>query len=157
MGLLSKEIYEADQEFGRWLQKEHPDTYYGYQAWAQVVVDWMSASGPNIMPWILNKEYRMHRQVKWATKWAQEIATPWAEEMSYRMGQSTKGNRTGALLMSVGMPISNAIGKIQRWFGKSDKPAGVFTAITLVSIFSLLRVIVYLGKLLESKYKEQLA
>jgi hypothetical protein len=156
IGFLSEDIYKADQEFGARLVETHPDIYNGYRAWAEIVVDWMEARGPNMMLWIRDKELRMHKQVKWSTEWAKQIAEPWAEEMAYRMGTRDKGNNIGKALMAVGVPISKVVGVWNRWVGPSKKPAGFIKGLMLIAVFCLLKGIVITGKLLEQKQcKEQ--
>lgn len=142
LGLLSKEIFEADQAFGAELVKTRPDIYNGYRAWAEIVVDWMSGKGPQMMFWIKDPEARKQAQMSWATNWAKEIATPWAEWMA------TRNNKTGAALMAIGAPISKVVGVWQRWFGPSKKPAGFIKGLLLIKVFIVLRAIVALGKLL---------
>ena len=143
LGYLSKEIYELDQEFGQLLVEKSPDTYYGYIAWAQTVVDWMEGNGPQCMFWIRDSEERKQAQVYLSTKWAREIATPWASHMAYLMGNENEKNVTGRVLMSVGKPICKVIGVWQRWFGKSDQPTGLFKGFLLWGIFAILRFIVW--------------
>jgi hypothetical protein len=118
----------------------------------------MSAKGPNVMPWVLDNEMRMHKLVKWSTKWAQEIATPWAEEIAYRAGYATQGNAVGKVLMAIGVPISKTVGIWQRVFGPSKKPAGMIKGMALVAIFAVLKGIVVIGNAVTKKrLKEQLA
>lgn len=156
LGFLPKDIYEADQAFGAKLLEEYPDIYNGYRAWAEIVVDWMQASGPNMMFWIRDNEYRMHRQVKWSTEWAKQIAEPWAEEMAYRMGTRETGNNIGKALMLIGIPISKVVGVWQRVVGPSKKPAGLIKGSMLVAVFCLLKAIVTVGNILKvKKSKEQ--
>jgi hypothetical protein len=143
LGYLSKEIYELDQEFGQLLVEKSPDTYYGYIAWAQTVVDWMEGNGPQCMFWIRDSEERKKAQVYLSTKWAREIATPWASHMAYLMGDENEKNVTGRVLMTVGKPICKVIGVWQRWFGKSDQPTGLFKGFLLWGIFAILRFIVW--------------
>lgn len=142
LGMLPKEIYEADQAFGAQLVKERPDIYNGYRAWAEIVVDWMSGEGPQMMLWIRDLEERRQAQIAWSTRWAKEIATPWAEWMF------DGKNKTGLALMAIGAPISKAVGLWQRWFGPSKKPAGFIKGLALIKIFVLLRAVVAIGKLL---------
>lgn len=143
LGYLPKEIYELDQEFGKILVEKSPDTYYGYIAWAQTVVDWMEGNGPQCMFWIRDPEKRKQAQVYLSTKWAREIATPWASHMAYLMGNENEKNAAGRVLMAVGKPICKVIGVWQRWFGKSEKPTGLFKGFLLWGIFAILRFIVW--------------
>ena len=146
IGLLPKDIFEADQAFGNLLKIKQPDVYNGYIAWAQIVVDWLSGKGPKMMPWMSDKEFSIAIQ-KWSTSWAENIATPWAEYMAYKMGIKKDINKTGFVLMMVGIPISKAVGVRQRIFGKNNKPAGFGKGLILIGIFMLLNVIVEIGKL----------
>jgi len=146
IGLLPKDIFEADQAFGNILKVKHPDVYNGYIAWAQIVVDWMSGKGPKMMPWMSDKEFSIAAQ-NWSTSWAENIATPWAEYMAYKMGLKQEINKTGFVLMMVGIPISKAVGVWQRVFGKSKKPTGFGKGLMLIGIFILLKAIVETGKL----------
>jgi len=150
LGLMSKEIYEADQAFGADLVKSHPDIYNGYRAWAEIVVDWMDGNGPNMMPW-LSEPRRKQITQQWSTSWAQEIATPWAEEMAYQMGQREQGNSTGRAIMAVGTPICKAVGVWQRVVGPSSQPAGFGKGLMLIPVFVALKTVAVLGKLFRQK------
>ena len=111
LGYLPHEIYEADQKFGEWMRKNDPYAYYGYIKWASVVVDWMTADGPQCMFWIKDKKIRGEKQKNLAIKWARRIATPWAQHMAYRMGTLPQDNFAGKMIMQSGMFISRIIGK----------------------------------------------
>jgi hypothetical protein len=150
LGLMSKEIYEADQAFGADLVKSHPDIYNGYRAWAEIVVDWMDGNGPNMMPW-LSEQRRREITQQWSTSWAQEIATPWAEEMAYQMGRRESGNATGKAIMAVGTPICKVVGVWQRVIGPSKHPAGFGKGLMLIPVFVALKTVAGLGKLFTRK------
>lgn len=150
VGLLPKDVFEADQAFGELLKVNNPDVYNGYIAWAQIVVDWMSGKGPKMMPWMSDEEFSKAAQ-KWSTSWAETIATPWADYMAYKMGLKQTINKTGFVLMMVGIPISKAVGVWQRVFGKSTKPTGFGKGLMLIAIFVLLKTIVEIGKLFGQK------
>lgn len=143
LGLLPKEIYEADQEFGVWLATNHPDVFNGYRAWADVCVLWMSGNGPNILPWIRDEAKRHEIMKNWSITWAQNVATPWANQIAGRK------SITGAFLMAAGLPICKAVGMWQRVFGKSTKPAGFFTSVSIVAMIGLFKLVVDLGRLVE--------
>jgi hypothetical protein len=151
IGMLDKDVYIADQEFGQWLNDNHPDVYNGYIAWAQIVVDWMDGNGPAVNFWVKDKTEQQLKLAAWATRWSKEIATPWAEWMAHKMGIKEQTNYTGLVLMSIGAPISKVVGFVQRKIGKSNKPAGIFTGLALVGIFAILLGIVKVGKLFERK------
>ena len=150
LGLLAEEIYLADQAFGAKLVKTNPDIYNGYRAWAEIVVDWMKGNGPNMMPWLSEKRRREILQ-NWSTSWAKEIATPWAEEMAYKMGVKESGNITGKLITAAGIPICKVVGVWQRIFGSSKKPAGFGKGALLIPVFILFKLIVKFGRLIEDK------
>jgi len=150
LGLMSKDIYEADQAFGAKLVQTRPDIYNGYRAWAEIVVDWMDGHGPKMMPWMTDEEFSTAAR-KWSTTWAQDIATPWAEEMAHRVGRKQHGNLTGRMIMAAGIPICKAVGVWQRWFGAGKKPAGFGKGLMLIPVFVMFKVVAELGRLIERK------
>ena len=147
LGLMSKEIYLADQAFGVNLVQASPDIYNGYRAWAEIVVDWMDGRGPKMMPWMTDEEFSQSIK-KWSIKWAQDIATPWAEEMAYQMSESLLPNNTGKVIMAIGTPICKVVGVWQRVFGPSKRPAGFVKGAMLISVFVLLKLAAELGRLI---------
>jgi hypothetical protein len=150
LGLMSKEIYLADQAFGAQLIEKSPDIYNGYRAWAEIVVDWMDGKGPKMMPWMSDEKFAAAAK-KWSISWAVDIATPWAEEMAYQMGERLIDNSTGKAIMLVGTPICKVVGVWQRWFGPSKKPAGFGKGLMLIPVFVLLKIVAEIGKFLEKK------
>ena len=150
LGLMSKQIYQADQEFGSGLVKTRPDIYNGYRAWAEIVVDWMDGSGPKMMPWMTDEEFSIVAK-RWSTAWAVDIATPWAEEMAYKMGKKESGSLTGRMITAAGIPICKAVGVWQRVVGPSKKPAGFSKGLLLIPVFIVFKLVTELGRLIESK------
>ena len=150
LGLMSTDIYLADQAFGAELLRTRPDIYNGYRAWAEIVVDWMSGQGPKMMPWMSDEQFG-HAAQRWSTSWAQDIATPWAEHMAYKMGAVKKDNVTGRMIAVLGIPICKAVGVWQRLFGASDKPAGFVKGAMLVPVFVAFKIVACVGRLLENK------
>jgi hypothetical protein len=138
LGLMSRDIYLADQAFGAELVKRSPDIYNGYRAWAEIVVDWMGGNAGEFIK-------------SWATVWAQDIATPWAKHMAYKMGALDKDNLTGRIIASMGVPICKLVGVWQRVFGPSKKPAGIGKGLMLVPVFILFKIVAELGRLIEGK------
>jgi hypothetical protein len=150
LGLMSQQIYQADQAFGAELLSTRPDIYNGYRAWAEIVVDWMSGQGPKMMPWMTDEAFGQAAQ-RWSTGWAQDIATPWAEHMAYKMGAVEKDNFTGRMITLVGVPICKLVGVWQRVFGPSKSPAGFGKGAMLIPVFVLFKLVAKLGQLIESK------
>lgn len=150
LGFLPEDVYNADQEFGERLVEAKPDIYYGYIAWAQVVVDWMEGNGPQCMFW-LKGDARRTAQQNLSIAWARKIATPWALHMAYVMGTEKKDSLTGKVLMGVGAPICKVIGWWQRKFGKSEKEPGLFKGFLLWGIFAILRLVVAIMSPFERK------
>ena len=148
LGLMKKNIFEADQAFGEKLIETNPDIYNGYRAWAEIVVDWMDGKGPKMMPWMSDEEFSAAAK-KWSITWAHDIATPWAEEMAYLMGEKETGSLTGKMLFAFGTPICKVIGVWQRWFGPSKKEPGFIKGAALVVIFVMFKLVVELGRLIE--------
>lgn len=150
LGLLSKEIYQADQAFGAELVKTRPDIYNGYRAWAEIVVDWMEGNGPKMMPWMSNEDFS-NAAKRWSISWAQDIATPWAEHMAYKMGQTKSDNTTGKLITIAGIPICKLVGVWQRLLGTSNRPAGIGKGLMLIPVFVMLKLVVLFGQFIEGK------
>lgn len=151
LGFLPEDVYNADQEFGERLVEAKPDIYYGYIAWAQVVVDWMEGNGPQCMFWIQDEQKRRTAQQNLSIAWARKIATPWALHMAYVMGTEKKDSLTGKVLMGVGAPICKVIGWWQRKFGKSEKEPRLFKGFLLWGIFAILRFVVAVMSPFEGK------
>ena len=148
LGLMKKNIFEADQAFGERLIQTNPDIYNGYRAWAEIVVDWMDGKGPKMMPWMSDEEFSVAVK-NWSITWAHDIATPWAEEMAYMMGEKQTGSITGKMLFAFGAPICKVVGVWQRWFGPSKKEPGFIKGATLVAIFIMFKLVVEFGRLIE--------
>jgi hypothetical protein len=148
IGMMKQNIFEADQAFGERLIKDHPDIYNGYRAWAEIVVDWMDGKGPKMMPWMSDKDFSIAAK-KWSTTWAYDIATPWAEEMAYIMGEKENGSLTGKMIMGFGVPICKVVGVWQRWFGPSKKEPGFIKGLSLVGIFIMFKIVAELGRMIE--------
>jgi hypothetical protein len=155
LGMMSKDIYEADQAFGANLVQIRPDIYNGYRAWAEIVVDWMSGSGPKMMPWMTDDEFSIAAK-KWSIAWAYDIATPWAEQMAYVMGKKDSGSLTGRMITTAGIPICKAVGMWQRIVGPSKKPAGFIKGVGLIAIFIMFKTIAELGRAIEGKKEKKL-
>jgi len=138
LGLMNREIYLADQAFGAELVKRSPDIYNGYRAWADIVVNWMDGVAGEFIK-------------SWAIMWAQDIATPWAKHMAYKMGALEKDNLTGRIIASVGVPICRLVGVWQRIFGPSKQSAGFVKGAMLIPVFVLFKFLAELGRLIEGK------
>ena len=91
-GLMSDEIREADERFGRMISATSPETMLGYHYWAIPIVNLMQKS-------------RLFTKIVWA------VARPWAYHMAYEMGSLEKDNLLGKVLMKVGGFVSKTIGK----------------------------------------------
>ncbi len=148
LGLMKQNIFEADQAFGERLIQTNPDIYNGYRAWAEIVVDWMEGKGPKMMPWMSDEEFSEAAK-KWSVSWAYDIATPWAEEMAYLMGEKETGSLTGKMIMGFGIPICKVVGVWQRWFGPSKKEPGFIKGAALVAIFVMFKLVAETGRLIE--------
>lgn len=148
LGLMSEEIYLADQAFGSELVKSRPDIYNGYRAWAEIVVDWMDGHGPKMMPWMTDEQFSI-AAMNWSRHWAVDIATPWAEEMAREMGIKDVGSLTGKMIMAAGIPVCKFVGMWQRKFGPSKKPTGFVKGAMLIAIFVMFKLVAEFGRLIE--------
>ena len=148
IGLMKQSIFEADQAFGEKLIQTNPDIYNGYRAWAEIVVHWMEGKGPKMMPWMNDEDFSIAAK-KWSTSWAYDIATPWAEEMAYMMGEKETGSLAGKMLMVFGIPICKVVGVWRRWFGPSKKEPGFIKGAALVVIFVMFKLVAEIGRMIE--------
>jgi len=130
LGLMPRNIFQADQNFGELLRKTDPNMYEGYVRWAQTVVDWMEGDGPEVMIWIRDKEQRKLREKQASINWSYKIATPWSEHMAYLMGAIKTDNEIGRILMGIGRPICRLVSKLP-----PKQQMGVAGTWTLCSLF----------------------
>ena len=92
-GLLSEKLWKADEAYGEELLKTEPDVMKGYHAWARHYVREMEKES------LLGKIY-----FAWAKLWVPHWAKYLAGEKTIR----------GKILHSIGKPICNMIGKLNR-------------------------------------------
>jgi hypothetical protein len=101
-GLMSPDIWSADQAYGKLLRKTDKRVYRGYIRWARIVTMWMDGKGPTFMPWIKHEGLRNTAQQAKMMHMAQQIGTPWSEHMAYLMGTLNTDNTMGRNLMRIG-------------------------------------------------------
>jgi len=92
-GLLSEKLWKADEAYGEELSRTEPDVMKGYHAWARHYVREMEKES------LLGKVY-----FAWAKLWVPHWAKYLAGEKTIR----------GKILHSIGKPICNMIGKLNR-------------------------------------------
>lgn len=114
-GLLDQTIYQLDQEFGRWLLINQPTTYWGYRAWADILVRYMRGQGRPLIAGLafwLDQEQKQQLSKKIAVAVAKVIAKPFANELARRADKTTKRPFyiSGWLVVTLGLPICKAIG-----------------------------------------------
>ena len=89
-GLLPTEIYEPDEAYGDWLEKNDPAVLLGYHFWARPVVARMRAS-------------------RGFAKFMAVVSRPVALELGRRMGVG-RGSILGRAMLFVGVPVCRLIG-----------------------------------------------
>jgi hypothetical protein len=139
LGLMDKDVYEADQAYGALVAAKDPALMNGYHYWANIVVDWMSGGGVRVIPFVSDVKNGAIMSA-WATSWAQEIAMPWAQHMQYEMGQRKEDSKIGKALMTIGSPIS-------RLFANRKERPSTLTAIGCIATFGVLYAFVKVAKL----------
>lgn len=90
-GLLEKEIFELDEEFGRHLRKVDPDIINGYHRWALPLVS------------LMQRSITVSNIIK-------IIAKPVVKHIAYQMGYPSK-TYLGAAMFTVGKHICRFIAK----------------------------------------------
>lgn len=86
-GYLPKEIWEADQKFGKLMLKTNKKGMFGYLTWAKHIVKFLSK----------NPQY---------SKYFYLITKPWSEHMAYEMGVLPKDNKLGKVIHYIGSKFS---------------------------------------------------
>jgi hypothetical protein len=99
LGLMPRDIYEADQAFGALLVAQSPQTYAGYVIWAKHIVKWMDRKD-------LFGAFVRHA--------ANAIATPWSIAMAQEMGLPVKSSWFGRALLKNGLRVCQFIGKMNQ-------------------------------------------
>lgn len=119
MGYLDHDVFELDQQFGRWLVKSDPDAYWGYRAWADILIDYMRGQGrpiiPRMMFW-LSAEQQQAQSQRIALTVAKWLAEPFAYELARRVDSERPRpfRLRGYLTVSLGLPVCKLIGQIIR-------------------------------------------
>ena len=92
-GFLSKEIWEADEKFGRLMIRKNKEVLFGYLTWAKPVVRFLTK----------NPQY---------SKYLYLVSKPWNEHMAYTMGVLPKDNKIGKIIHYIGSKFSILIYKL---------------------------------------------
>jgi len=92
-GYLPKEIWEADEKFGRLMFKTNKKGLFGYSTWAKPVVNFLTK----------NPQY---------SKYFYLIVKPWSEHMAYKMGVLPKDNKLGKVIHYFGNKFSLMVYKL---------------------------------------------
>ena len=94
---MSAAWYEADARFA---QLVPGDVRIGYQLWARPLVRGMQKS-------------------PFFTRAVEVFARPWAQQMAYEMGVAESGSFAGKILMSAGIPVCRALGRVAVLYGRN--------------------------------------
>jgi len=102
-GRISDEVYASDHAIGLRMATEQPNVVSGYHLWAIPVVKLMQRS-------------------KLVTKVVEPFGKAWANEMHYQETGKGKSSTLGRLIISIGVPVCGAIGKLKRKEGLTVAP-----------------------------------
>ncbi|WP_319499355.1 hypothetical protein [uncultured Cohaesibacter sp.] len=91
-GYLSRELWQADEKWGRMTARKDPDIIRGYRHWAAPVV-------------------RLMKRSPRATRIIAKLTAPWARQMAHEAGYLPTGNFLGWLTNLIGIPFSWLVGK----------------------------------------------
>ena len=92
-GYLPKEIWEADEKFGRLMLRTNKEGLFGYVTWAKPIVNFLT-------------KYPQY------TKYFYSFSKPWSEHMAYKMGVLPKDNKLGKVIHYVGNKFSILVYKL---------------------------------------------
>ena len=140
LGLMPENIYRADQQYGRQLHSTNPHGYEGYNRWAHTVVNWMDGKFKIKIPFMKKENSDSYLQCR-AIKWAEDIATPWAQEMAYGFGEYPHSTALGRSLMKCGLAICDILGKKEQ---KTE--IGIVGEYVLLGVFGIIKLIIFACK-----------
>jgi hypothetical protein len=93
-GYLPKEIWEADEKFGRLMLRTNKEGLFGYLTWAKPIVNFLT------------------KHPQYSKYFYSSILKPWSEHMAYRMGVLPKDNKLGKVIHYVGNKFSVLVYKL---------------------------------------------
>jgi hypothetical protein len=93
-GYLPKEIWEADEKFGRLMLRTNKEGLFGYLTWAKPIVNFLT------------------KHPQYSKYFYSFILKPWSEHMAYRMGVLPKDNKLGKVIHYVGNKFSVLVYKL---------------------------------------------
>lgn len=135
-GFFEADINEADQRFGRRLQRKHPRIYNGYVYWARTIVEWIKGKGPSLYLWEMNDNNELQRNI--ALHMTEKIARPWSEEMAYIEKVRDESSITGKLVFWIGLVICMIVSLFNPDLNKKDTRLKGFTIFGFMCFFYLL-------------------
>jgi len=145
LGFFSPEINDADQRFGRRLQRRFPRIYNGYVYWAKTIVDWNKGKGPNLYLWDMKDNGEMQKNI--SLYMTQELARPWSQEMAKLEGVKTNTSITGKFIFWFGFLISALVGLFKPDITKSDSKLKGYTILTIMlTMFTAIKFVKLIGK-----------
>jgi len=156
-GFFAADINEADQRFGRRLQRNYPTIYLGYVYWAKTVVAWLQNRGPSLYLWKWNDDGQFQRNL--VLHIIEIVARPWSEEMARIEGVKEDAPITGKLVFWIGLIMCAIIGLFKPDLTKQDTKLKGFTIWFFVSIlYVMVSVINFITKpfeMLKQKFKNK--
>jgi hypothetical protein len=135
-GFFAPDINEADQRFGRRLQRNHPIIYRGYVYWAKTIVEWLKGRGPSLYLWDMKDNNEMQRNI--ALHMTEVIARPWSDEMAYVERVRDEGSLVGKLVFWLGLIICSIVGLTNPNLSKPDSRLKGYTIFTFMVAFYIL-------------------
>jgi hypothetical protein len=157
-GFFEQDINDADQKFGRRLQRKHPIIYRGYVYWARTIVEWLRGRGPSLYLWKMNDNNELQRNI--ALHMTEVVARPWAEEMARIERVRDESPLTGKLIFWIGVIICAIVGITNPDLSKPDSRLKGYTIITIMTIFyvliSLINFVTSPFKLFKEIFKNKL-
>ena len=145
MGFFEEKVNEADQKFGRRLQRTHPKLYNGYVYWAKTIVDWNKGKGPNLYLWDMKDDGELQKNISlYMTK---ELARPWSQEMAKLEGVDTQTSILGKFIFWFGFLVSAIVGMFKPDITKPDSRLKGFTILSIMTfMFMTIRMMKLVAK-----------
>jgi len=157
-GFFAPDINEADQRFGRRLQRNHPIIYRGYVYWARTIVEWLKGKGPSLYLWDMKDNNEMQKNI--ALHMTEVIAKPWSDEMAYIERVRDEGSLVGKFVFWLGLVICAVVGLTNPNLDKPDSRLKGYTIFTFMVAFyilvSLINIVTSPFKTIKEFFKSKL-
>lgn len=115
LGYMEKEIFEYDQAYGLWLYQNDFMAYYGYRAWADVIIKYVNGHGQPMLTKLLfwktpDAQHQLSQQI--AILLARIMGGAFSKELARRAGYNIPFSFSRWLCITSGLAVTKTFGYI---------------------------------------------